>query len=311
MSTIFFYKKFIYLKLFILKIAINNKFSIINHCKKSLYWIHLWIMTKTKYSRQLSQFMQKSSDELEELSQVEPGDAFLDHMLKKFDEHIWNWGKILLITLTKKSSEEITNFLISKWYKAFYLHSEVQTMDRWEIIKKLKTWVIDIIVWVNLLREGIDLPEVTLIAVLDADKEWFLRSTTSLTQIIWRAARNPNSEVVLYADSFTESMVKSLWETYRRRNIQNNFNIEHHITPKAAHSNVKNLESVKTDEELVQQQNSKFTRGKVKRLKRMTKAEKNLIMKDLKSQMDEAIKEWRFEDAAVIRDQIKELEEGE
>ena len=95
---------------------------------------------------------------------------------------------------------------------------------------------------------------------------------------------------MLYADNFTESMVKSLWETYRRRSIQNNFNIEHHITPKAAHSNVKNLESVKTDEELVQQQNSKFTRGKVKRLKRMTKSEKNLIMKDLKSQMDEAIK---------------------
>ena len=104
-------------------------------------------------------------------------------------------------------------------------------------------------------------------------------------------------------------MIKSLWETYRRRKIQNDFNVEHHITPKAAHSNVKNLETVKTDEELMQQQ-SKLTRGKVKRLKRMTKAEKNLIMKDLKSQMDEAIKEWRFEDAAVIRDQIKELEEG-
>ena len=105
-------------------------------------------------------------------------------------------------------------------------------------------------------------------------------------------------------------MIKSLWETYRRRKIQNDFNVEHHITPKAAHSNVKNLETVKTDEELMQQQ-SKLTRGKVKRLKRMTKAEKNLIMKDLKRQMDEAIKEWRFEDAAVIRDQIKELEEGE
>ena len=229
-----------------------------------------------KYSNQLSQFLQKSPEELEELSQSNSGDAFLDNMLKKFDEHIWKWGKILLITLTKKSSEEINNFLISKWYKSFYLHSEVETMDRWEIIKKLKTWVIDIIVWVNLLREWIDLPEVTLIAVLDADKEWFLRSTTSLTQIIWRA----------------------------------DFNVEHHIIPKAAHSNVKNLESVKTDEELAMQQNSKFTRGKVKRLKRMTKAEKNLIMKDLKSQMDEAIKEWRFEDAAVIRDQIKELEEG-
>jgi len=268
-------------------------------------------MSDTKYSNQISKFLQKSSQELSELSNSESGDAFLDHMLKKFDEHIAKWGKILLITLTKKSSEEITNFLISKWYKAFYLHSEVQTMDRWEIIKKLKTWVIDIIVWVNLLREGIDLPEVTLIAVLDADKEWFLRSTTSLTQIIWRAARNPDSEVILYADSFTESMVKALWETYRRRKIQNDFNVKNNIVPKAAHSNVKSLESVKTDEELVQQQSSKFTRGKVKRLKRMTKAEKNLIMKDLKKQMDEAIKEWRFEDAAVIRDQIKELEEGE
>lgn len=268
-------------------------------------------MVQIKYSGQLSQFMQKSPSELEDLSQVEQGEAFLDHMLKKFDEHISKWWKILLITLTKKSSEEITNFLVSKWYKAFYLHSEVQTMDRWEIIKKLKTWVIDIIVWVNLLREWIDLPEVTLIAVLDADKEWFLRSTTSLTQIIWRAARNPNSEVVLYADNFTESMIKSLRETYRRRRIQNNFNIEHHITPKAVRSNAKNLETVKTDEELVQQQTSAYTRGKVKRLKRITKAEKNLIMKDLKKQMDSAIAEWRFEDAAVIRDQIKELEEGE
>ena len=266
-------------------------------------------MSETKYLNQISQFLQKSSEELDNLSKSESGDAFLDNMLKKFDEHISKWGKILLITLTKKSSEEINNFLVSKWYKSFYLHSEVETMDRWEIIKKLKTWVIDIIVWVNLLREWIDLPEVTLIAVLDADKEWFLRSTTSLTQIIWRAARNPNSEVILYADNFTESMVKALWETYRRRKIQNNFNIEHHIIPKAAHSNVKNLESVKTDEELAMQQSSKFTRGKVKRLKRMTKAEKSLIMKDLKSQMDEAIKEWRFEDAAVIRDQIKELEE--
>ena len=290
-------------------LATNYKFFILNFCRKSLFFILSWIMSKMKYTNQLSQFMQKSPSKLEELSDSKSGDAFLDHMLKKFDEHISKWGKILLITLTKKSSEEITNFLVSKWYKAFYLHSEVETMDRWEIIKKLKTWIIDIIVWVNLLREGIDLPEVTLIAVLDADKEWFLRSTTSLTQIIWRAARNPNSEVILYADNFTESMVKSLWETYRRRTIQNNFNIEHHITPKAAHSNVKNLESVKTDEELVMQQNSKFTRGKVKRLKRMTKAEKNLIMKDLKSQMDEAIKEWRFEDAAIIRDQIKELEE--
>ncbi len=232
--------------------------------------------------------------------------AFLEHLLKKLDEHISKQWKVLLLTLTKKSSEEVTNFLVSKWYKAFYLHSEIATMDRREIINKLRTGVIDIIVWVNLLREGIDLPEVTLLAILDADKEWFLRSTTSLIQIIGRASRNPNSEVVLYSDNFTESMIKALWETYRRRNIQESFNKKHHITPEKAESNVKGLNVVKTDE-VLSQGFDKLTRGKTKRLKRMTKAEKEIILKDLKKQLDDAIAAWKFEEAAVIRDQIKEI----
>jgi excinuclease ABC subunit B len=234
---------------------------------------------------------------------------FIDHLLSKLDEHISKNWKILILTLTKKSSEEITNYLVSKWYKAYYLHSEIVTMDRWEILKKLKTWEIDIIVWVNLLREWIDLPEVSFLAILDADKEWFLRSSTSLIQIIGRASRNPNSEVVLYADQFTESMIKSLRETYRRRKIQDEFNKKYNITPQKATSNIKDLESVRTDQDL-DQQFSAITKWKVKRLKRMTKKEKEMISKDLKKQMDLAIKEWRFEDAAVIRDQIKELEEG-
>ena len=222
---------------------------------------------------------------------------FIDHLLKKLDEHIAKGGRVLLLTLTKKSSEEITNYLVSKWYKAYYLHSEIATMERWEIIKKLKTGEIDIIVWVNLLREWIDLPE------------WFLRSTTSLIQIIGRASRNPDSEVVLYADQFTESMVKALRETYRRREIQDKFNKEHWITPKKATSNAKWLETVRTDMDLNQQFQA-MAKWKVqdKKLKKMTKKEKDMIAKDLKAQMDLAIKEWRFEDAAVIRDQIKELE---
>lgn len=253
----------------------------------------------------LAKYFQCSDEELEDLKHKKDHPAFLEHLLKKLDEHISKGGKILLITLTKKSSEEVTNFLISKGYKAFYLHSEIETMERWEIIKKLKKGVIDIIVGVNLLREGIDLPEVSLIAVLDADKEGFLRSTTSLIQIIGRAARNPNSEVILYADVLTESLLKSLFETYRRREIQQKFNEEHHITPKAATSNVKDLEIVKTDDEL---QQFSLTKTKGKKLKRMTKTEKNLIVKDLKKQLDDAIKERRFEDAAMIRDQIKEIE---
>ncbi|MCX6823733.1 MAG: helicase-related protein [candidate division SR1 bacterium] len=232
--------------------------------------------------------------------------AFLEHLLNKLNEHIAKKGKVLLLTLTKKSSEEVTSFLISKGYKAFYLHSEIATIDRWEIIKKLRTGVIDIIVGVNLLREGIDLPEVTLLAILDADKEGFLRSTTSLIQIIGRASRNPLSEVILYSDNFTESMVKALRETYRRRGIQDTYNKKHNITPQKAESNVKGLDVVKTDE-VLSQGFDKLMRGKTKKLKRMTKVEREIILKDLKKQLDEAITAWKFEDAAVIRDQIKEI----
>ena len=270
---------------------------------KTLYLqkdIILFVQTKILVHSNLKDFLQKKDEN------VLP---FIDHLLKKLDEHIGKWGRVLLLTLTKKSSEEITNYLVSKWYKAYYLHSEIATMDRREIIKKLKTGEMDIIVWVNLLREWIDLPEVSLLAILDADREWFLRSTTSLIQIIGRASRNPDSEVVLYADQFTESMVKALRETYRRREIQDKFNKEHWIIPKKASSNAKWLETVRTDMDLNQQFQA-MAKWKVqdKKLKRMTKKEKDMIAKDLKAQMDLAIKEWRFEDAAVIRDQIKELE---
>ncbi len=232
--------------------------------------------------------------------------AFLEHLLKKIDEHIAQQGKILILTLTKKHSEEVTNFLLSRGYKAFYLHSEISPIDRREIIKKLRHGSIDIIVWVNLLREGIDLPEVTLLAILDADKEWFLRSTTSLIQIIGRASRNPHSEVILYADVFTESIIKALWENYRRRHIQEEYNQEHGIIPQKAVSQVKWLDVVKTDDDMTQSFDlleKRFT----KKLKKITKKEKDIILADLKQQLDQAIEEWRFEDAAMIRDQIKAI----
>lgn len=250
----------------------------------------------------LKDFLQLDIDKL-----PEKVPEFIDSLINKIDEHISKWGKILILTLTKKSSEEVTNFLVKKWYKAFYLHSEISTLDRREIIKKLKTGQIDMIVWVNLLREGIDLPEVSLIAILDADKEGFLRSTTSLVQIIWRASRNPAWEVILYADNLTESMIKSLRETYRRRKIQEEYNIKNNITPQKADSNVKLLESVKTDADLVQWFDG-ITRWKVKKLKRMTKVEKAIITKDLRMQLDDYIKNREFEKAAIVRDQIKEIE---
>ncbi len=232
---------------------------------------------------------------------------FIDHLFKKIDEHISQSWKILILTLTKKSSEEITNFLVARGYKAYYLHSEIATMDRWEIIKKLRTGQIDILVWINLLREGIDLPEVSLVAILDADKEWFLRSTTALIQIIWRAARNPRGEVILYANMMTESMLKSLRETHRRRDIQQTFNLAHNISPTIATSNIKNIDTVRSDADLPQIFDALQMKGNIKRLKRMTKKEKDMIISDLKKQLDVAIAVWDFETATVVRDQLKEL----
>lgn len=232
---------------------------------------------------------------------------FLDHLFLKIDNHIAEEGKVLLLTLTKKSSEEITNFLVARGYKAYYLHSEIATMERREIIKKLRTGQIDILVWINLLREWIDLPEVSLIAILDADKEWFLRSTTSLIQIIGRAARNPKWEVILYADVITESIVKSLWETYRRRSIQESFNKKHSIIPSKATSNVKHIETVKSAADLPQIFGALQTKWTTKRLKRMTKKEQEMIALDLKKQLDKAIESRDFEQAVIIRDQLKIL----
>ncbi len=230
--------------------------------------------------------------------------SFFDHMLLKLNEHIKKWWKCLIITTTKKSAEEISNLLLEKGYKAYFLHSEIDTLERFEIIKKLRTWVIDILVWVNLLREGIDIPEVSFIAILDADQEGFLRSTTALIQIIWRAARNPNSEVVLYWDKITQAMYEAVMETYRRRNIQEEFNKKHWITPKMAISNIKNLEAAKDDEIDIF---AKKTNNK--KLKKVTKKEKQIILKNLQEQLKQAIDNWEFEKAAIIRDQIKELEE--
>lgn len=255
--------------------------------------------------KNLPDYLQKN------LQEWMPEGSFIDHLLAKADICIAKDMRVLILTMTKKSSEEITNFMLSKGYKTFYLHSEIATTDRRDIIQRLKTWEIDVLVWINLLREGIDLPEVWFIGILDADKEWFLRSTTALIQNIWRAARNPLSEVALYADKFTWSILKSLWETYRRRGVQHLHNQENNIEPTRAISNAKNLDVVRDGKDLSESQTFQLqNRWKVKRLKRATKKEKKIIMDDLKKQLDLAIAERRFEEAAVIRDQLKELNES-
>lgn len=231
--------------------------------------------------------------------------TFFNHIIYKLNEHIKKGGRSLIITTTKRSAEEVANLLLEKGYKAYFLHSEIDTLERFEIIKKLRSWVLDVLVWVNLLREWIDMPELTFIGILDADNEWFLRSTTALVQIIWRAARNPNSEVALYADRITDSMYNAIMETYRRRQIQEEYNKEHHIRPHLAISNIKNLESAKDEGFDINYSHKKENK---KKLKKMTKKEKWIIFTNLQSQLKQAIKNWKFEKAAELRDQIKELD---
>ena len=201
---------------------------------------------------------------------------------------------MLVTTLTKRMAESLTDYLKELGVKVNYLHSDVDTLERIEIIRDLRLGKFDVLVGINLLREGLDLPEVELVAIMDADKEGFLRSETSLIQTIGRAARNVDGKVIMYADTVTDSMRKAIDETNRRRAIQMAFNEEHHITPKTVRKAVADLLVVSRapDEE----------NGNV-----MDDEEKRLAMQHLEEQMLEAAGRLDFEAAAKLRDQLLAL----
>jgi excinuclease ABC subunit B len=208
----------------------------------------------------------------------------------------------LVTTLTKRSAEELTNYLIEKGIRAKYLHSEIDSVERVEIIRELRTGEFDVLVGVNLLREGLDLPEVSLVAVLDADKEGFLRSTTSLIQTMGRAARNVNGKVILFADRITPSMRRAIEETERRRRIQEEFNRKHGIVPKSVERKIDS--SILEDAGV-----TVFQKLRKKGVENVPRNESELIeeIARLEREMKEAAKNWEFERAAEIRDRIKEL----
>lgn len=226
--------------------------------------------------------------------EVRKTEGQIDDLVGEIRERIAKNERVLVTTLTIRMSEELTNYLKELDIKVAYLHSEVKTLERMQIIHDLRTGKYDVIVGINLLREGIDIPEVSLIAILDADKEGFLRSTRSLIQTIGRCARNANGHVIMYADKITDSMQEAISETARRRKIQEKYNEEHGIVPKTI---------IKEIREII----SNVDSSKSKKTKKLSKKDQALLMENIEEQMKEAAKNLDFERAMELRDILFEM----
>jgi excinuclease ABC subunit B len=228
---------------------------------------------------------------------VKPVQGQVDDLLGEIRRRVERRERVLVTTLTKRMAEDLADYLLELGVKVHYLHSEVQTIERVEILRDLRLGVYDVVVGINLLREGLDLPEVSLVAILDADKEGFLRSTQALIQTMGRAARHVNGTVVMYADRVTDSMRRAMDETNRRRAIQTQYNEEHGIVPASIVKAVRDLtDSVRAT-----------AKEKAKPGARMPKDEAARLIRELEKQMKQAAQELEFEKAALLRDQIFEL----
>lgn len=233
---------------------------------------------------------------------VRPIEGQIDDLIDEIQERTRRNERVLVTTLTKKMSEDLTDYLKEMGLKVEYLHSEVKTLERIEIIRELRRGTHDVLIGINLLREGLDIPEVSLVAILDADKEGFLRSERSLIQTIGRAARNANGHVIMYADNMTESMKKAIDETKRRRSIQEAYNEEHGIEPKTI---IKKIPEVIRATQAAEEEATYVT--KITKGKKLTKAEIDKLVETLEQEMKEASRALDFERAAELRDTIFEL----
>ena len=232
--------------------------------------------------------------------EVRPVEGQIDDLLGEINKEIEKKNKVLVTTLTKKMAEDLTDYMREVGIRVKYLHSDIDTLERTEIIRDMRLDVFDVLVGINLLREGLDIPEITLVAILDADKEGFLRSETSLIQTIGRAARNSEGHVIMYADTMTESMQLAIDETQRRREIQMQYNKEHGITPKTIQKSVRDLISISKKvaaEELKMEKDPES----------MSRKELEKLVRDLEKQMKKAAAELNFEAAAELRDKLIDL----
>lgn len=238
---------------------------------------------------------------LDPIIEVRPIKGQIDDLIDEIHKRIDKNERVFITTLTKKMSEDLTDYLKEVSIKVRYLHSDIKTLERTEIIRDLRRGEFDVLIGINLLREGLDVPEVSLVAILDADKEGFLRSTRALIQTVGRAARNENGRVIMYADNMTDSMQTTIDETERRREIQQAFNEEHNITPKTIKKDVPDLISIaKVDNE----DGEGLTEEKIKNL---SQAERREMIETMEFEMKQAAKNLEFEKAAQLRDVVMEI----
>ena len=253
-------------------------------------------------AQQVAQQIIRPTGLLDPEIEVRPLEGQIDDLLAEIKVRIERNERVLVTTLTKKMAENLTDYFTEVGVKVRYLHSDIATIERAEIIHDLRAGEFDVLVGINLLREGLDMPEVSLIAILDADKEGFLRSDTSLIQIIGRAARNARGHVIMYADRITDSMKRAIDETARRREIQDGYNRAHGITPKTIVKPIKPL----IETTLVAESGGKYEVKKGK--KKLTKKDKENLIKTLTREMQQASRALEFERAAELRDMILELD---
>ena len=249
---------------------------------------------------------------LDPVIEIRPCHNQVDDLLEEIEKVVGEGFRVLVTTLTKRLAEEMSKYLLRLNIRTRYIHSDVETLDRVEILNDLRGGEIDVLVGVNLLREGLDLPEVALVAILDADKEGFLRSERSLTQTAGRAARNLNGRVIFYADKITNSMQKTMDETQRRREKQIKYNIENNITPTTISKEIKThlTNAVENKEREVRNYEIKSAESLAAEEQTWKYATKDKIQKEIKTlqkEMDKAVKELDFIAAAYLRDQIKEM----
>ena len=236
--------------------------------------------------------------------EVRPVMGQMDDLVGEINKRVERNERVFVTTLTKKMAEDLTDYFKELGIKVKYLHSDIKTLERTKIIRDLRLGKFDVLVGINLLREGIDVPEVSLVAILDADKEGFLRNERSLIQTIGRAARNVNGHVIMYADEITDSMQAAIDETKRRRYIQEEYNRKHHITPKTIKKDIRDQISVLDNPD---KETEDLASDEVE-FSKMTKAEQKEMIDRLKTQMKQAAKDLKFEEAASLRDTILELE---